>query len=78
MTNPVLSASALTLLLLGACAGPPPHKPGARAGDDELNQSGRPYSGPPGIVAAFPPADNNAQPLLCHPEGPGTVCTRSP
>ncbi|WP_428374464.1 hypothetical protein [Lichenicoccus sp.] len=63
---------------LGACAGPGPTADQRRAAADELNQSGHPYVGPAGIRASGPPADNNIQdPLICHLEGPGTVCGRA-
>nr|WP_321986844.1 hypothetical protein [uncultured Lichenicoccus sp.] len=67
---------------LGACTGPGsdtgPSADQRRAAADELNQSGHPYVGPAGIRVSGPPADNNIQdPLVCHLEGPGTVCGRS-
>ena len=70
--------SAGLLLVQAACSGlPPPARPQA-ATDDALNPSGRPYDGPRGVLSSNPPADNNAAGLYCHPEGPGTVCARSP
>ena len=63
------------LVLLAGCSGPPPSAEQRSATD--LNPSGRPYVGPPGIRSSFPPADTNTfDPLLCHPEGQGTVCNR--
>lgn len=64
------------VLLLAGCAGAPPTAEQRNA--TNLNPSGRPYDGPPGIRSSFPPADiNTSDPLVCHPEGPGTVCKRS-
>ena len=70
----LLAASAL---LLSACSGVPPSADQRRAANDDLNPSGRPYVGPPGTLSSTPPADNNATPLFCRQEGPGTVCSRS-
>lgn len=64
------------LPLLAACAGPHPATP-RESSDTDLDPSGRPYVGPPGPVSSMPPADNSANPLRCHPEGQGTVCTRT-
>ena len=64
-------------LLLSACSGAPPGADQRRATGDDLNPSGRPYVGPPGTLASFPPADTNFDPLFCRQEGPGTVCSRS-
>jgi hypothetical protein len=66
----------LLALALTACTGAPSAEQ-RRSAQDELNQSGRPYNGPPGITASFPPADPSATPLRCHIEGPGEVCDRS-
>ena len=64
------------LALLAGCAPPPPGGVAPDRGSN-LNQSGRPYAGPPGIRSSFPPADiNTFDPLVCHPEGPGTTCHR--
>jgi hypothetical protein len=79
-----MTRSILTLvLLLAGCATPPPDRT-AQGGDaagrgTNLNPSGRPYVGPPGIRSSFPPGDvNTFNPLVCHPEGQGTVCARAP
>ena len=70
-------AALLALAVLAGCSGPPPSAEQRSA--TNLNPSGRPYPGPPGIRSSFPPADiNTTDPLVCHPEGPGTVCSRSP
>jgi hypothetical protein len=66
------------VLVLSACSGPPPGADQRRAAQDDLNPSGRPYDGPPGVVTSGPPADNSGARLHCHPEGPGTVCSRDP
>ena len=69
-------AAAFGLALLAGCNGPPPSAEQRNA--TNLNPSGRPYPGPPGIRSSFPPADiNTSDPLVCHPEGPGAVCSRS-
>ena len=66
----------LVALLLAGCSGPPPSAEQRRA--TNLNPSGRPYDGPPGIRSSFPPGDTNTfDPLYCHPEGPGSVCRRN-
>lgn len=63
-------------LALAGCAGPKPDATQRAATD--LNPSGRPYAGPPGIRIPNPQADLNvADPLRCHPEGAGEVCSRS-
>ncbi len=72
---------ALALLaLLAGCAAPPPGAAGvAENRGTNLDPSGRPYDGPPGIRSSFPPTDTNTfNPLVCHPEGPGTACSRVP
>ena len=61
------------LLALTACAGRPPSADQRRATD--LNPSGRPYDGPR-TMALTPPVDTNYNRLYCHPEGPGSVCSR--
>ena len=68
----------VVMLGLAACSGPPPGPDQRRAAQDELNPSGRPYDGPPGVVASAPPADNGDPRLSCHPEGAGSVCSRTP
>ena len=69
-------AALLALAALAGCSGPPPSAEQRNA--TNLNPSGRPYPGPPGIRSSFPPADiNTNDPLVCHPEGPGTVCSRN-
>ena len=60
---------------LAGCAGTPSAEQRAAAHDD-LNPSGRPYVGPPGVLSSTPPADDNLHRLYCHPEGPGTSCAR--
>ena len=62
-------------LALGACSGAPSAEQRAAANDD-LNPSGRPYVGPPGVLSSAPPADDNLHRLYCHPEGLGTTCAR--
>jgi hypothetical protein len=66
----------LLALTLTACTGTPSPDQ-RRAAQDDLNPSGRPYNGPPGIRASFPPGDSSFTPLRCHIEGPGEVCDRS-
>ncbi len=65
---------ALALMLTG-CSGPPTAEQRAAANND-LNQSGRPYVGPHGVLSSAPPADDNFHRLYCRPEGPGTICSR--
>lgn len=72
----VLDVLPAVILLLASCSGPPPTADQRAATD--LNPSGRPYDGPPGVPVSNPPADNNLSRLRCHPEGPGTVCDRDP
>ncbi len=67
----------LSTVLLAGCTGKPSAEQRLAAGN-ELNQSGRPYVVQPGPVSSFPPVDTNFDRLRCHPEGPGTVCERSP
>ena len=65
----------LALATLAGCNGPPPSAEQRHATD--LNPSGRPYVGPPGIRSSFPPGDvNTFDPLTCHLEGQGEVCGR--
>jgi len=66
---PVLVSS-----LLAGCSGQPPSAEQRNATD--LNPSGRPYVGPRGVMSSMPPADTNPDRLFCHPEGPGTTCSR--
>jgi hypothetical protein len=73
--RPLIILSVLALSLT-ACTGTPSQEQ-RRSAQDDLNQSGRPYNGPPGIVSSAPPADSSSTPLRCHPEGPGEVCDRS-
>ena len=61
-------------VLLAACSAKPSAE--QRAATD-LNPSGRPYAGPPGVLASTPPADTNFNRLYCHPEGQGTSCARN-
>jgi hypothetical protein len=68
--------SLILVSLLSACTGAPPTAAQRAAAQDDLNPSGRPYVGPPGIVSSAPPADPSFSPLRCHPEGPGEVCNR--
>ena len=78
MRSLLIALALAAAALLGACSGPGPSANQRRSAADELNQSGHPYVGPAGIRASGPPADNNIQdPLVCHVEGPGTVCGRS-
>jgi hypothetical protein len=65
-----------SILLLGACSGNPPSAHQRAAARNDLNPSGRPYDGPPGVPVSNPPGDNNFDRLTCHPEGPGMVCGR--
>ncbi len=68
----------LALLGLAQCAGAPrPSAEQRAAAADDLNPSGRPYDGPPGLRSSSPPADSSFTPLYCHPEPPGQVCTRN-
>ncbi len=65
------------VLLLAGCAGAPPPSAEQRNATD-LNPSGKQYDGPPGIRSSFPPGDPNiSNPLVCHLEGQGSVCSRS-
>ncbi len=66
----------ILLSVLAACTGKPPSAAQRAAAQDDLNPSGRPYVGPPGIISSAPPADSSFSPLRCHPEGPGEVCKR--
>ncbi len=66
----------LALVLLAGCSGAPPTAEQRNATD--LNPSGRPYAGPQGIRSSFPPGDTNTfDPLYCHTEGEGAVCSRN-
>jgi len=68
----------ILLPLLAACTGAPPTAEQRAAARDDLNPSGRPYVGPPGILSSAPPSDPSFSPLRCHYEGPGEVCNRDP
>ncbi len=68
--------SLIVVSLLAACSGTPPSAAQRAAAQDELNPSGRPYVGPPGILSSGPPGDLSFSPLRCHLEGPGEVCNR--
>ena len=67
-------STTIVVLLLASCSGSPPRADQGAATD--LNPSGRPYIGPQGVPSSSPPVDNNLSRLACHPEGPGTVCSR--
>ena len=71
------AVSLVSAVLLSGCNGPPGAEQRLAAHND-LNPSGRPYSGPPGVLSSTPPADTNLDRLYCHPEGPGTTCARHP
>jgi hypothetical protein len=62
---------------LAGCSGAAPDAAQRRA--TNLNPSGRPYTGP---QLYQPQSRGNANgafnPLYCHPEDAGTVCTRQP
>ena len=63
------------VLAQGACSAPP----GAdqrRAAANDLNPSGRPYVGPPGVLSSAPPADTSFNRLYCRQEYQGAVCSR--
>ena len=65
-----------TIFALAGCTGTPSAEQRAAAHND-LNPSGRPYTGPPGVLSSTPPSDDNLHRLYCHPEGPGTTCARN-
>ena len=67
----------VSLFWLSGCSGLPPDAQQRAATD--LNPSGRPYNGPQIYQPQSPPNSTNAfDPLYCHPEQSGTVCTRQP
>ncbi len=68
-----LLAFTLGAALLAACAPDP-----SLRNRDTTDGGGLPREHPPGVVAAFPPADTSATPLRCLPNGEATVCSRQP
>lgn len=71
-----LWAALLAAAALAGCDGTPPTAEQHAATD--LNPSGRPYVGPPGIRSSFPPSDvNTFNPVVCHLQGEGSVCARA-
>ena len=70
-----LAAALIPTFLLAACSGEPPSAEQRAA--TNLNPSGRPVQAPELYQPQRPPNGTNAfNPLYCHLEGPGVVCTR--
>lgn len=61
----------LACVLLAGCAPAPSVR-----GRDIRDGAGLPRAHPPGVVAAFPPADTSFTPLRCVLAGPDTECSR--